>query len=71
MGEDIAQYIYEQFNVRYHTDHIYKLLKKLGFSWITSRSKHPKQSEESQEAFKKVQMETILPPPRTPTFRSH
>ncbi|WP_274803995.1 winged helix-turn-helix domain-containing protein [Pseudoalteromonas rhizosphaerae] len=28
MGEDIAQYIYDQFNVRYHTDHIYKLLKK-------------------------------------------
>ena len=54
MGEDIAQYIYEQFTVRYHTDHIYKLLKKLGFSWITSRSKHPKQSKESQEAFKKV-----------------
>ncbi|WP_220491415.1 helix-turn-helix domain-containing protein, partial [Pseudoalteromonas sp. SR45-6] len=41
MGEDIAQYIYDQFNIRYHTDHIYKLLKKRGFSWITSRSKHP------------------------------
>ncbi|WP_404936157.1 helix-turn-helix domain-containing protein, partial [Pseudoalteromonas sp. SR41-6] len=54
MGEDIAQYIYDQFNIRYHTDHIYKLLKKRGFSWITSRSKHPKQSKESQEAFKKV-----------------
>ncbi|MBB1420777.1 IS630 family transposase [Pseudoalteromonas sp. SG43-7] len=54
MGEDIAQYIHDQFNVRYHTDHIYKLLKKPGFSWITSRSKHPKQSKESQEAFKKV-----------------
>ncbi|MBB1507702.1 winged helix-turn-helix domain-containing protein [Pseudoalteromonas sp. SG41-1] len=50
----MAQYIYDQFNIRYHTDHIYKLLKKRGFSWITSRSKHPKQSKESQEAFKKV-----------------
>jgi hypothetical protein len=26
----------------------------LGFSWITSRSKHPKQSEEAQEDFKKT-----------------
>ncbi|MBB1420189.1 IS630 family transposase [Pseudoalteromonas sp. SG44-1] len=63
MGEDIAQYIYDQFNIRYHTDHIYKLLKKRGFSWITSRSKHPKQSKESQEAFKKFQVETILHTP--------
>ncbi|MBB1424816.1 winged helix-turn-helix domain-containing protein [Pseudoalteromonas sp. SG43-7] len=38
MGEDIAQYIYDQFNIRYHTDHIYKLLKKRGFS-VTSNAK--------------------------------
>lgn len=54
IGEDIANYIDNEFNIRYHTDHIYRLLKKLGFSWITSRSIHPKQSKESQEAFKKV-----------------
>lgn len=71
MGEDIAQYIDDQFNVRYHTDHIYKLLKKLGFSWITSRSKHPKQSKESQEAFKKVPSGNDPSHPRTPSFRSH
>ncbi|MBB1461660.1 MULTISPECIES: winged helix-turn-helix domain-containing protein [Pseudoalteromonas] len=71
MGEDIAQYIYDQFNIRYHTDHIYKLLKKRGFSWITSRSKHPKQSKESQEAFKKVPSGNDPSHPRTSPFRSH
>ncbi|MGS0730516.1 hypothetical protein ACVBKF_30235 [Shewanella sp. 0m-11] len=30
------------------------MLEQLGFSWITSRSKHPKQSIEVQAAFKKV-----------------
>ena len=53
-GEDIARYIASHFNVQYHPDHIYKLLKQLGFSWVTSRSRHPKQSHERQEAFKKV-----------------
>ncbi|WP_082798331.1 winged helix-turn-helix domain-containing protein [Vibrio cidicii] len=27
----------------------------MGFSWITSRSKHPKQSQEAQDDFKKIQ----------------
>jgi hypothetical protein len=37
----------------------YKLLKSLNITWTTSRSKHPKQSEEAQENFKKLQIETI------------
>ncbi|WP_102458604.1 winged helix-turn-helix domain-containing protein [Vibrio splendidus] len=27
----------------------------MGFSWITSRSKHPKQSQQVQDDFKKIQ----------------
>ncbi|GIU41121.1 hypothetical protein TUM4438_04160 [Shewanella sairae] len=38
----------------YHPNAIYKLLEQLGFNWITSRSKHPKQAIEAQTAFKKV-----------------
>ncbi|PTP18423.1 hypothetical protein CWO07_25070, partial [Vibrio splendidus] len=30
------------------------LLHELNLSWITTRSKHPKQSEEAQESFKKI-----------------
>lgn len=52
-GECIRRYINANFNVDYHPNAIYKLLKSLGFSWITSRSRHPKQSEEVQETFKK------------------
>lgn len=53
-GADVAQYIEKEFNVIYHQDHIYRLLKSLGFSWITSRSKHPKQDEGVQTLFKKL-----------------
>ena len=54
IGADIHLYIQKEFNQTYHTDSIYYLLKKMGFSWITSRSKHPKQSEQVQDDFKKI-----------------
>lgn len=53
-GADIQQYISSEFNVEYHPNHIYKLLKSMGFCWITSRSRHPKQTQSLQDAFKKV-----------------
>ncbi|QFU24040.1 IS630 family transposase [Shewanella sp. YLB-09] len=59
-GDAILKYIQLQFNVDYHPNAIYKLLDTLNFSWITSRSMHPKQSAEAQMAFKKFQLETIL-----------
>lgn len=55
MGQDICDYIKNEFGVTYHRDHIYRLLKKLGYSWITSRSRHPKQSDDVQDVFKKLQ----------------
>lgn len=54
-GADIGDYIYEQFNVRFNSGHVYKIIKRLGYSWITTRSKHPKQSQAVQDAFKKIQ----------------
>lgn len=53
-GADIVEYIYDNFHVSYNIGHVYKVIKQLGFSWITTRSKHPKQSDEVQGAFKKV-----------------
>lgn len=53
-GYRIKQYIEDEFNISYHPNAIYKLLSKLGFSWITSRSRHPKQSEQVQQDFKKT-----------------
>ena len=53
-GTDIQRYIQQEFGFHYHLSSVYKLLHKLGFSWITSRSKHPSQSDEVQEDFKKI-----------------
>ena len=54
IGADIHAYIEREFNKTYHPDSIYYLLNKLGFSWITSRSRHPKQNKEAQQHFKKI-----------------
>ncbi len=54
MGIDFVNYIKAEFSVTYSVWNIYKLLHSLNFSWITSRSKHPKQSIEMQDAFKKL-----------------
>lgn len=54
IATDIQRYIEDNFGVQYQQSNIYRLLHELGFSWITSRSKHPKQSEQVQEAFKKI-----------------
>jgi transposase len=51
----IRNYIENEFSVEYKLKNIYRLLHQLNFSWITSRSRHPKQSKEIQEAFKKIQ----------------
>ena len=53
VGEDILRYIEDNFNVTYRLRNVYRLMAELNLSWITSRSKHPKQSQESQEKFKK------------------
>ena len=52
----------EEFGVAYELSNVYRLLRELGFSWITSRSRHPKQDGQVQEAdFKNFQpVETIL-----------
>jgi len=54
IAADIHSYIEREFNKTYHTDSVYYLLKKMGFSWITSRSRHPKQCQQVQEDFKKI-----------------
>lgn len=50
----LVNYIAQEFKLNYCVSNVYRLLHKLGFSWITSRSRHPKQSDEVQEAFKKI-----------------
>lgn len=54
MGKDIQKYISDTFGVNYEIRNIYRLMKQLEVVWITSRSKHPKQDLDAQEAFKKI-----------------
>ena len=52
-GKDVQLYIFSEFGIQYKKSNIYNLLHALNLSWITTRSKHPKQSIEAQEDFKK------------------
>lgn len=53
MGHDVKAYIESEFGVIYQRSNIYTLLHELNLSWISSRSRHPKQNKETQEEFKK------------------
>jgi transposase len=56
----VGNYIQDEFSVEYKLKNIYRLLHQLKFSWITSRSWHPKQSKAVQETFKKIQNKNDL-----------
>ena len=51
---DLKRVIAERFAVNYHQRYVGKLLKKLGFSHISARPRHPAQDEQIVEAFKKT-----------------
>ena len=53
-GKDVISLLKKEFQVEYKLSAVYNLLHRVGLSWISSRSKHPKQSPEAQEAFKKL-----------------
>jgi transposase len=51
---DLKRVIAERFSVDFHPRYVGKLLKKLGFSHISARPRHPAQDERIVEAFKKL-----------------
>lgn len=53
MARDVQDFIKKEFLVEYQQSNIYRLFRELALSWITSRSRHPNQSEKVQEDFKK------------------
>lgn len=53
-GQDIQRIAQEHYNAHYTVSGIYELLKRIGVSWISARSQHPKADKEVQEAFKKT-----------------
>jgi transposase len=52
-GKDIQQMIKHQFGVNYHLSSIYKILHRLGYSYVSSRPEHPKGDPDARKAFKK------------------
>jgi len=52
--KDILDMVASKYGVYYSQSAIYTILHKHGFSWITSRSKHPKSDPEAMETFKKT-----------------
>ena len=52
-GKDIQKIIKKQFDVQYSLSSIYNLLKRLGYSYVSSRPEHPKGDPEARKRFKK------------------
>jgi len=50
---DIQRIIKSQFGISYHVRSVRKLLKRLGYSYVSSRPEHPKGDPNQREAFKK------------------
>ena len=53
-GKEIHQILQEKYNIQCSLRTVYNLLHRLGFSWITSRSMHPKSNQETQKTYKKT-----------------
>ena len=51
---DLKCVIAQRFGVDYHQRYVGKLLKKLGFSHMSARPRHPAQDERIVEAYKKT-----------------
>ena len=50
-GTLVITYVEQEFGVSYSLTNIYPLLHQLDFSWITSRSKYSKQSQDTPDEF--------------------
>src|ERR1700728_623977 len=61
---DLKRVIAERFGVDFHPRYVGKLLKKLGFSYISARPRHPAQDERIVEGFKKTSRTRLESSPR-------
>jgi len=52
-GKEIQQMIRRQFKIAYSLSAVYKLLHRLGYSYVSSRPEHPKGDPGAREVFKK------------------
>ena len=53
-GKELHNMLIKQYNARCALKTVYNTMHRLGFSWITSRSMHPKSNKETQNTYKKT-----------------
>lgn len=53
-AEEIRIHIIKKYKVEYKSRGVYDLLYRLGLSWVSSRSKHPKADLKKQKSFKQT-----------------
>lgn len=53
-GQDICRLIEREFGQIYSLSGVYKLLERIGYSWLCPRPRHPQGDPAEQEAFKKT-----------------
>ena len=59
-AKDVHLFIVDHFEIDYKPSNIYRLLHHLNFSWITSRSRHPKYNEEAQTFFNTILAKNVI-----------
>lgn len=55
-GDDIVAMVKSKYKINYSRSGMYKVLSRMGMSWVSSRSKHPQHNIEDQESFKKTSL---------------
>lgn len=53
-GKELHSILIEQYDAKCALKTIYNTMHRLGFSWITSRSMHPRSNKETQNTYKKT-----------------
>ena len=53
-GSGVQRLLEKEFGVLYKLDGVYKLLHRLGYSWLMPRPRHEEADPQAQEAFKKT-----------------
>lgn len=54
VGRDVKALLKSNFEIECVNSTVYKLLHKVGLSWISGRTHHPKQDLDAQETYKKT-----------------
>ena len=53
-GRDVKEMMKKDFDIECANSTMYKIMHKVGLSWISGRTRHPKQDLEAQKTFKKT-----------------